>query len=351
MQIAIACQKRGHHIEVFTKEWRGDRPKGFKIHEIAITQWRNFRQDEEFIRIVQNHTKTDRYDRVIGFNKMPGLDVYFAADGCFKAKTDHGWKRTLPYLSSRYRFYNQCEYAVFNPESKIRLLLLSKLQRESFQKYYAMDDDRYKILSPGISNVTINVDDAKAIRASFRGELGLTENDQVLLMVGSGFRTKGLDRAIKTFAMLPEDIKLKTLLYVVGEGKQQWYIKLAKQLQVYDRLCIFGGRDDVSRFLFGCDILIHPAITETAGKVILEAMIHGLPVLTTDNCGYADFVTQANAGIVAKSPFTVNKFASLLAEMMNSEQLHEWSANGLDFGKNQEFCTMINEVVKIIEAH
>jgi hypothetical protein len=28
----------------------------------------------------------DPVDRVVGFNKMPGLDVYYAADGCYEDK-------------------------------------------------------------------------------------------------------------------------------------------------------------------------------------------------------------------------------------------------------------------------
>ena len=65
-----------------------------------------------------------------------------------------------------------------------------------------------------------------------------------------------------------------------------------------------GGRADVDRFYDAADFLLHPAYSESAGKVLLEALTHGLPVLTTDTCGYAPHILKASAGAVIESPFS-----------------------------------------------
>ncbi|MFQ3224325.1 MAG: UDP-glucose:(heptosyl)LPS alpha-1,3-glucosyltransferase [Lentimonas sp.] len=65
-----------------------------------------------------------------------------------------------------------------------------------------------------------------------------------------------------------------------------------------------GGRADVNRFYDATDFLLHPAYSESAGKVLLEALKHGLPVLTTDTCGYAPHILNAKAGTVISTPFT-----------------------------------------------
>ena len=57
-----------------------------------------------------------------------------------------------------------------------------------------------------------------------------------------------------------------------------------------------GGRADVDRFYDAADFLLHPAYSESAGKVLLEALTHGLPVLTTDTCGYAPHILKAKRG-------------------------------------------------------
>ena len=62
------------------------------------------------------------------------------------------------------------------------------------------------------------------------------------------------------------------------------------------------GRSDIPRFLLGADLLIHPAYNENTGTVLLEALVAGLPVLVTDVCGYAHYITDANCGRVVPSP-------------------------------------------------
>jgi glycosyltransferase involved in cell wall biosynthesis len=46
------------------------------------------------------------------------------------------------------------------------------------------------------------------------------------------------------------------------------------------------------------DILVFPTLSDGFGMVVAEAMAHGLPVITTDRAGAADFVTRDNGVIV-----------------------------------------------------
>jgi UDP-glucose:(heptosyl)LPS alpha-1,3-glucosyltransferase len=73
----------------------------------------NRRRYERFSDWVDSHLAARPADRVVGFNKMPGLDVYFAADPCFeaKARTQRG---PLYRLSGRYRHFAAYERAVFD---------------------------------------------------------------------------------------------------------------------------------------------------------------------------------------------------------------------------------------------
>ena len=56
-------------------------------------------------------------------------------------------------------------------------------------------------------------------------------------------------------------------------------------------------------FLLAADLLLHPAYHENTGTILLEALVSGLPILTTDVCGYAHYVQEAKAGCVLTSPF------------------------------------------------
>jgi UDP-glucose:(heptosyl)LPS alpha-1,3-glucosyltransferase len=91
---------------------------------------------------------------------------------------------------------------------------------------------------------------------------------------------------------------------VVGQDKQWRFKRLAKRLGVTDAVTFLGGRDDVPDLMLGADLLVHPALAEAAGIVLLEAVVAGLPVVVTDVCGYAHHVKAARAGIVLSSPFS-----------------------------------------------
>ena len=86
MRIALACQTRGHAIRVYTLEWKGDLPAGFELVQVPVKALSNARRYAKFSDWVQQDLDRRPADRVIGFNKMPGLDVYFAADPCYEDK-------------------------------------------------------------------------------------------------------------------------------------------------------------------------------------------------------------------------------------------------------------------------
>ncbi len=54
------------------------------------------------------------------------------------------------------------------------------------------------------------------IRAAFRAEFGLAEDDLLLVQIGSGFKTKGLDRSLAALAALPDALRLRTRLIAIG---------------------------------------------------------------------------------------------------------------------------------------
>ena len=98
------------------------------------------------------------------------------------------------------------------------------------------------------------------------------------------------------------------------------------------------------------DILIHPARVEAAGMVLLEAVIAGLPILTTENCGYAFHVKKAEAGIVLPMSFEQSVFNHALNEMLDKNKRLRWHRNGVDYAKIANLYEMGEEAVRWIEG-
>ena len=69
-------------------------------------------------------------------------------------------------------------------------------------------------------------------------------------------------------------------------------------------------------------------------------MVAGLPVLTTDVCGYAHFVQEAEAGLVVNSPYQQEDFDRQLLHMMTSSRLADWRGNGLAVAEHADIYSM-----------
>ena len=131
----------------------------------------------------------------------------------------------------------------------------------------------------------------------------IKDDELLVLMVGSGFKTKGVDRSLLAIKGTACRAARQNTLFIVGQDDPRLFQAQAKGLGISKQVTFFRGRDDIPRFLVGADMLMHPAYNENTGTVLLEALVAGLPVLCTAACGYAHYVTDAQAGDVVPSPF------------------------------------------------
>jgi UDP-glucose:(heptosyl)LPS alpha-1,3-glucosyltransferase len=169
------------------------------------------------------------------------------------------------------------------------------------------------------------------------------------LLVGSGFRVKGVDRAIDALSALPTALRARTRLLVIGQNRAGEFIQQARRLGVADRVHFLGGRLDVPDWLLAVEVYFHPAYSESAGMILLEAMAAGLPVLTTDTCGYAFHVEKAGGGIVLPSPFEPAACAKALALMLTSERREFWQKNGLAYAAKEDLYSCHERAADLIE--
>jgi UDP-glucose:(heptosyl)LPS alpha-1,3-glucosyltransferase len=349
LRIARTCLERGHSIHVYTMRWDGPVLPNIHIHFIKAKGMQNHTRRYSFAQQLKLLLEQNNYDLVVGFNKMPNLDVYYAADTCYQAKARK--QRGLLYrLSSRYRYSVADEAAVFGKDSNTQILLISALQQQEFQTYYQTPNERFHLLPPGIDKDRKAPANAQEIRTKLRQEAGLATNDLLLLMVGSGFKTKGLDRTLRACAALPHDLKQRVRIFVIGKDHAEIFQRQAVRLKIDDRLKFLGGRDDVPNFLLAADLLLHPAYNENTGTVLLEALVAGLPVLTTDVCGYAHYIEQAQAGKVLPSPFNQAQMNQVLIEMLLSSDRPMWQKNALDFAETADIYSMPERAVTLIES-
>ncbi|KRP59675.1 glycosyltransferase family 4 protein [Pseudomonas trivialis] len=350
MRIALECQQRGHSIRVYTLIWEGDIPPGFEVLVAPVKAFLNHRRNEKLSAWMEADLAKRPVGRLIGFNKMPGLDVYYAADGCFEDKAQN-LRHSLYRYFGRYKHFADYERAVFARDAKTEVLMISEVQQPLFIKHYDTPRERFHLLPPGIAQDRRAPPNAAEIREGFRQEFKLGDDDLLLVQIGSGFKTKGVDRSLKAVAALPAELKKRTRLFVIGQDDPKVFQLQSATLGLGDTVQFLKGRSDIPRFLLGADLLIHPAYNENTGTVLLEALVAGLPVLVSAVCGYAHYIAEAGNGLVLDEPFEQTQLNAYLARMLtDSAQRAAWGRNGLAYAETADLYSMPQHAADVILA-
>lgn len=147
---------------------------------------------------------------------------------------------------------------------------------------------------------------------SVRRELGL-EGRLVFGAIGRIYELKNYPALIQAFAAALGGVD-EARLVIVGPGDAAPLRSIASDLGVADRVVLCGPRADVSEVLAAFDVFVHPAIAESFGMVIVEAMAMARPVLSTA-VGIAPEVIEPSNGVLSASP-RADDLAAALREML-----------------------------------
>ena len=127
------------------------------------------------------------------------------------------------------------------------------------------------------------------INPNIKSELGIPVSSPALLFVGQIGMRKGVDVLLDVFEKVVTEIPDCHLLIVgTRHSTKQEAVEYEADLIRRSQSDACSGkvhwlhrRDDMPAIYAGADLLLHPARQEPLGRVILESVASGLPVLTT----------------------------------------------------------------------
>jgi len=347
--LVAELRQRGHHCRVYCTAWHGVAFEGVDVRRVPTAACGNHRRSQRFHNWVRADLAKDPVAGVIGFNTLPDLDIYYAADSCYLDRTLRE-RGGLYRRSARFRHFAAWERAVFAPDSATQVLLLSESQRDEYAQHYHTPPQHMHLLPPGVAPDRRAPPDAPERRKAVRASLGVEPQELTLLFVGSRFFTKGLDRAITALAHVrAAQPSVKSRLLVVGQAKPRRFQRLARRLKVAAGVEFLGGREDVADLMLGADLLVHPARTEAAGTVLLEALAAGLPVVVTAGCGYAHHVKAARAGILLPSPFSQEQLDRAVLRYFDGVFRAECRSSALQYARLTDLYSMQRLAADLIE--
>ncbi len=331
VEIAKLVRDLGHDVTIYTCRLHDltladDIPILLLQNAAATNHRRQYTFAVDFLKEASGH-----YDLIVGFDKLFGLDVLYCADPSMAYRLlKQPYLRLLP----RYRTYSSIEKDSFAPHNMTQIILLSHGQMSEYWSVWGTETGRMHLVPP-----TLTIDRRQphcrtnGVRQTLRSQLGLANDDLVWVSICVQPQTKGVDRVVQALAKFPDAKLLITGLNETNRISLK-LAKLALDLGVASRVKWLGHREDIPHLMAAADLLVHPARYDTTGTVILEAIVNGLPVITTAACGYARHVESADAGIVLKEPFEFRLLVAALEEARDPAVRQAWSAAGNEYGHN-----------------
>lgn len=147
-----------------------------------------------------------------------------------------------------------------------------------------------------------------------RRALDIPAEWEVILFVAHNFQLKGLRELLQ--ALAPEHSPAtRRLLVVAGRDRVEPYARLANRLRLSNHVRFIGSTTDVSRLYAAADVLAHPSWYDPCSRVVLEAVCHGIPVVTTERNGAVEALSN-DSGFSVKSPADIRGLAAALTKAL-----------------------------------
>lgn len=136
-------------------------------------------------------------------------------------------------------------------------------------------------------------------RAAARAELGLGSDTFAVMVVGRMEFQKNQMLALLALAQIADEQRRALLMFFVGSGEDENLLRgLARALNVAERVRFLGFRPDVQNLLAGADLLLMTSWFEGMPLALLEAMIAGVPIVSTPWIGARNMLGDGRFGFL-----------------------------------------------------
>lgn len=174
--------------------------------------------------------------------------------------------------------------------------------------YHPSHAKRFHLVHNGTELKPTSEMDRYRLKKNIRQELQTPMDSSVMTIIGQITPWKRQEDAITALHALLEQGK-DVYLWIVGEPKfradnELYWNKLkqlAAELQLEDRIRFTGFRDHIEEVCCAADLLLLCSDNEPFGRVIIEAMGQGTPVIATRGGGVPEIIEHGESGLMYKT--------------------------------------------------
>lgn len=201
-------------------------------------------------------------------------------------------------------------------------------------------DDKIQTLYNGINIKTFS---SKNEQKKKRTDIGLSEDDFVMVYTGRLNKEKGVSELIDAMLMLQDKPNIK--LMIIGSpffgnvANENIFVRGLKQKakDIKDRIVFTGfiPHSQLAQYLKMSDIAVIPSLwDDPCPNTVLEAQAMGLPLITTCRGGIPEEVTEKNAILLETDEHFVDNLAAAILDLYeHPEKRQQMASVALERGK------------------
>lgn len=285
-------------LNVITRQWQGDADPAWHIHLCDPPKWGRISREKGFARAARQCWQALDIDLVQSHERIAGCDIYRAGDGVhrrwlqYRSQGLSRWRREWLWRSPYHRYVMQAEREMFQSPALKAVICNSQMVKREIMEDFQLPEHKIAVIYNAIDAQRFTPGTPQQ-RQQLCQQLDIPESACLFIFVGSGFARKGLADALRALA------STDSYLLVVGQDKNwKHYQTLARTLGCERRVRFVGMQKAMLSWYQSVDALLLPTHYDPFPNVILEALACGLPVITTQQCGGAEFIETAQNGYV-----------------------------------------------------
>jgi len=158
-----------------------------------------------------------------------------------------------------------------------------------------------------------------------------------IIFVGRLIECKGIPFLVKGFEQILNN-NINAKLFLVGDGEEEYKLKeYISGLNIKKHVVFLGYRSNPQAFISKADLLVLPSSEEGFGRVLLEAMDDGTPVIGTRIGGMPEIIEHGVNGLLVNYGDVDNLKRSIIT-ILKDESLRSKIIQGGYETINSKFC-------------
>ena len=229
-----------------------------------------------------------------------------------------------------------------------RMVALTQAERNDHIALSVFSPEKIDTIHSGVDvdrfmNVRVNIAEKK------RG-LGLNSKGLVVGTVGWLLPIKGPMHLLKAMSHVWESHP-ETNLVFVGKGDLERGLKEeARRMGVSEKAIFLGWRDDIPEIMQVLDVFVLPSLNEGMGRVLVEAMAAGKPVVASGVGGILDLVKEGQNGFLA-GPGDEKGLAIAIKKLLEDKEMREvMGKRGREMAQDFSVEKMIEKIDILYES-